>query len=243
MTNKVGIYCIKCYITKKVYIGSSQNLYKRKGQHFSLLKNNKHPNILLQRLYNKYNSLSFTIIEECSVLDLIKREQFYIDNNINKINFRLIAESNKGWKMAEKSKQLISSKLKGRKLTFEQCQEISIRNSMLLKGRKLSKEHVESIRQARTGCKLSNSTKEKIRQKAIGRDLGKKLSDETKRKIGIAFSKKVYQYDIDNNFIQEFISSSEAGRVLNINNSSISSCCRNKRKTAGNFKWYYEKQN
>ena len=145
--------------------------------------------------------------------------------------------------MAEKSKQLISSKLKGRKLTFEQCQEISIRNSMLLKGRKLSKEHVESIRQARTGCKLSNSTKEKIRQKAIGRDLGKKLSDETKRKIGIAFSKKVYQYDIDNNFIQEFISSSEAGRVLNINNSSISSCCRNKRKTAGNFKWYYEKQN
>ena len=243
MINKAGIYCIKCYITKKVYIGSSQNLYKRKGQHFNLLKNNKHPNILLQRLYNKYNSLSFKIIEECSVPDLIKREQFYMDNNINKINFRLIAESNKGWKMSDKSKQLISSKLKGRKLTFEQCQEISIRNSMLLKGRKLSKEHVESIRQARTGCKLSNSTKEKIRQKAIGRDLGKKLSDETKRKIGIAFSKKVYQYDIDNNFIQEFISSSEAGRILNIKNSSISSCCRNKRKTAGNFKWYYEKQN
>lgn len=243
MINKAGIYCIKCYITKKVYIGSSQNLYKRKGQHFNLLKNNKHPNILLQRLYNKYNSLSFKIIEECSVPDLIKREQFYMDNNTNKINFRLIAESNKGWKMSDKSKQLISSKLKGRKLTFEQCQEISIRNSMLLKGRKLSKEHVESIRQARTGCKLSNSTKEKIRQKAIGRDLGKKLSDETKRKIGIAFSKKVYQYDIDGNFIQEFISSSEAGRILNIKNSSISSCCRNKRKTAGNFKWYYEKQN
>lgn len=243
MINKAGIYCIKCYITKKVYIGSSQNLYKRKGQHFNLLKNNKHPNILLQRLYNKYNSLSFKIIEECSVPDLIKREQFYMDNNTNKINFRLIAESNKGWKMSDKSKQLISSKLKGRKLTFEQCQEISIRNSMLLKGRKLSKEHVESIRQARTGCKLSDSTKEKIRQKAIGRDLGKKLSDETKRKIGIAFSKKVYQYDIDGNFIQEFISSSEAGRILNIKNSSISSCCRNKRKTAGNFKWYYEKQN
>ena len=139
MINKAGIYCIKCYITKKVYIGSSQNLYKRKGQHFNLLKNNKHPNILLQRLYNKYNSLSFKIIEECSVPDLIKREQFYMDNNINKINFRLIAESNKGWKMSDKSKQLISSKLKGRKLTFEQCQEISIRNSMLLKGRKLSK--------------------------------------------------------------------------------------------------------
>ena len=52
-----------------------------------------------------------------------------------------------------------------------------------------------------------------------------------------------YFYDIDGNFIQEFISSSEAGRILNINNSSISSCCRNKRKTAGNFKWYYEKQN
>lgn len=145
--------------------------------------------------------------------------------------------------MSDKSKQLISSKLKGKKLTSEQCKEISIRNSMLLKGRKLSKEHIESIRQVRTGWKLSDVTKEKIRQKAIGRDLGKKLSNETKRKIGLAFSKKVYQYDVNNNFIQEFISSSEASRILNINNSSISSCCRNERKTAGNFKWYYEKQN
>lgn len=243
MINKAGIYCIKCYITKKVYIGSSQNLHKRKGQHFSLLKNNKHPNIFLQRLYNKYNSLSFKIIEECNISELIKREQFYIDNNINKINFRLIAESNKGWKMSDKSKQLISSKLKGRKLTSEQCEEISIRNSIILKGRKLSKSHIENIRLARTNSKLSDITKEKIRQKAIGRDLGKKLSDDTKRKIGLAFSKKVYQYDINNNFIQQFISSSEASRILNINNSSISSCCRNKRKTAGNFKWYYEKQN
>lgn len=243
MINKAGIYCIKCYITKRVYIGSSQNLYKRKGHHFSLLKNNKHPNILLQRLYNKYNSLCFKIIEECNVSDLIKREQFYIDNNINKINFRLIAESNKGWKMSEKSKKLISSKLKGKKLTSEQCKEISVRNSILLKGRKLSKSHIENIRLARTNFKLSDITKEKIRQKAIGRDLGKILSNETKRKIGLALSKKVYQYDINNNFIQEFISSSEAGRILNINNSSISSCCNKKRKTAGNFKWYYEKQN
>lgn len=242
--NKIsGIYSIYCRTSKKYYIGSSQNIYNRWSQHSSSLKHNKHPNIHLQRLYNKYNSLEFKILEKCEIENLIKREQYYLDLHKDKINIRLIAESNRGWKMSNKSKKLISSKLKGRVLSLQQCKEISIRNSILLKGRKLSKTHVEAIRACRTGCKLSDITKEKIKQKAIGRDLGKKLSQETKDKIGLAFSKKVYQYDKSNSFIKEFMSVSEANRLLNINTSSISACCRGKRKSAGNYIWYYEKQN
>ena len=70
-----------------------------------------------------------------------------------------------------------------------------------------------------------------------------KLSEETKLKIGLAFSKEVYQYSLDNNFIRKFNSCSEVERILNINKSSVASCCRFKRKSAGGYKWYYEKQN
>ena len=40
-----------------------------------------------------------------------------------------------------------------------------------------------------------------------------------------------------------YIGSSEVERILNINKSSVASCCRFKRKSAGGYKWYYEKQN
>lgn len=242
MNKNSGIYCIRCTITNKKYIGSTYNLYQRKSQHFSLLKHNKHPNIHLQRIYNKYNSLVFELVEECSIDNLIIKEQFYIDNLKPEINIRTKAESNLGCKMSEEAKAKISKKLKGRKLTKEQCKEISLRNSLILKGRRLSESHIEAIRKSRIGTKLSEETKNKIRNKAIGRDIGKVVSKETKDKIRKTLSKKVYKFSIDNILIQEYSSTLEAGKINNINSSSISSCCRNKRKTAGGFKWKYENE-
>lgn len=241
--NKIGIYKLISKKTLEFYIGSSQNLQKRKSDHFSLLKNNKHPNKYLQSVYNKREDIYFEIIEECNIENLIEREQYYIDTLFPKYNLRPIAESNKGWKMSNESKTKISSFNKGKTLSEEHRKAISDKNKIVLKGRKLSEEHIESIRQVRTGWKLSDITKEKIRQKAIGRDKGKILSDSTKEKIGLAFSKKVYQYTKEGIFLKEYISCSEAYRLTNISNSSIAACCRGKRKTAGNYKWYYEKQN
>jgi len=48
----------------------------------------------------------------------------------------------------------------------------------------------------------------------------------------------VIQLSLNGEYIQEFISSAEAERQLKIYN--ISNCCRNKQKTAGNFKWMYK---
>ena len=67
--------------------------------------------------------------------------------------------------------------------------------------------------------------------------------EKTKLKIGLASSKEVYQYSLDNDFIRKFESCSEVERILNINKSSVASCCRFKRKSTGGYKWYYEKQN
>lgn len=51
---------------------------------------------------------------------------------------------------------------------------------------------------------------------------------------------KINQYDLNENYIRSFDSIAKAGEFLNIKNTShISSCCRNKRKTAYGYKWKY----
>lgn len=57
------------------------------------------------------------------------------------------------------------------------------------------------------------------------------------------YKKKVYQYDLDGNYIREFESLHEANRLLNINkgNRDISRVCHGKRKTAYGFRWSFEK--
>jgi endo-alpha-1,4-polygalactosaminidase (GH114 family) len=56
-------------------------------------------------------------------------------------------------------------------------------------------------------------------------------------------SKIVYQYDLEGNYIGYFPSVNEAARVLNIQSSSIASCCRKNSiyKSSGGYMWSYAK--
>ncbi|ABT15197.1 hypothetical protein PBCVNY2B_824R [Paramecium bursaria Chlorella virus NY2B] len=53
-------------------------------------------------------------------------------------------------------------------------------------------------------------------------------------------SKKVYRYDLEGNFIDDFGSLQEAAKRVNGNHSGIAMCARGKRNTAYKFKWSYE---
>lgn len=54
--------------------------------------------------------------------------------------------------------------------------------------------------------------------------------------------KPVLQYDLNGNFIKEWISASEVQKELGISQSAISACCRNKYgyKTAGGYIWKFK---
>lgn len=53
-------------------------------------------------------------------------------------------------------------------------------------------------------------------------------------------SKKVYQYDLQNNLIQTYLSVNEAKRINRFaTTSSIAACCRQEIKTAYGYKWSY----
>lgn len=78
------IYKIINKVNGKFYLGSTNNFNRRVRDHSNLLNKNKHHSILLQRAWNKYgeNNFDFKIIEIVNG-DLKKKEQEYLDNNID----------------------------------------------------------------------------------------------------------------------------------------------------------------
>jgi group I intron endonuclease len=77
---KSGVYIISNIFNDKKYIGSSNNIIRRKSEHFRELKNNNHKNKYLQSSYNKYGAefFVFSILERCNIEKLIEREKYWI---------------------------------------------------------------------------------------------------------------------------------------------------------------------
>ena len=92
---KSGIYGFICKTTGKSYIGSSINLFTRFSYHI----NGKQSNVLLQRPINKYKLYDFIFIvfEYCDPVDLISREQFYLDVLNPEYNILKVAGSSLGY--------------------------------------------------------------------------------------------------------------------------------------------------
>lgn len=74
--------------------------------------------------------------------------------------------------------------------------------------------------------------------KIAGNSLGYKFPEEKKSK-----QKPINQYDLDGNFIKEWVSLQEASRKLNINVSSIKDCCKKRFKQIKGFIFTYKDDN
>lgn len=81
-----GIYKITNVITGDCYIGKAKDVFVRIGQHKSMLKSNKHKYrngdlSILQKAWNKYgeDSFKFETIEICPIDELNEREKYWID--------------------------------------------------------------------------------------------------------------------------------------------------------------------
>lgn len=58
-SQKEGLYMILCLETNEYYIGSSTNMFKRKQQHLSALKNRKHHSYKLQKAFDQFGEGKF----------------------------------------------------------------------------------------------------------------------------------------------------------------------------------------
>lgn len=118
-----GIYKIqsKCK-PERIYIGSANNIRRRKHEHKSDLFTHTHGNAKLQRHFDKYgwDDLVFSVIIGCDECNLIAYEQFYIDALDPYFNLSKTAGKraglppwNKGKKLTEEHKQHIAERQKG----------------------------------------------------------------------------------------------------------------------------------
>lgn len=93
-----------------------------------------------------YSKFRFEILEYCSVEELLKREQFYLDNYKPEYNILKVAWSTLGYQHSEASKILIGIASKNR-IVSEISREL---RSKALLGLKLSKEHVDNLSKSNT---------------------------------------------------------------------------------------------
>ncbi len=82
------VYCIKCLVNNRVYIGSASNFVKRLIAHKNQLQSGIHKAKLMQDDFNKYGLLNFDFyIIEHNILNYIDREYELI--NEYKVNYEL----------------------------------------------------------------------------------------------------------------------------------------------------------
>ena len=161
-----GIYQIKSISTERIYIGSAINIRSRHTRHKKDLQNNVHHSIVLQRHYNKYGieDLEFSILEECSIEQLIEREQYYFDRNLCVFNISKIAGSCLGNKRTKEQVEEMSKRFTGEgNPTFglERTQEWRDNISIANKGKKAWNKGMKNIYSEET---LNKMRKPKVKK-------------------------------------------------------------------------------
>lgn len=126
-----GIYMIKNIVNGTVYIGQTNNINRRKKEHFYSLRHGRSFNSHLQYSWNKYgeNSFVFYVLEYCDIYELGERESFWIKyykfhKNIYNMNDGGVS-GNIGYIPTPETCKKISDSLTGKKKSDSHKQKMS----------------------------------------------------------------------------------------------------------------------
>lgn len=158
----------------------------------------------------------------------IKNSKLY---EIAKLNHSLLtSKTHKGKTVSEKTKLKISqSNSKPRPEYFRALASLS------RKGKHITEEHKNKIRNSVLGKKYSKEVIEKMKESY--RKRSKEVLEKTKISVSLAKSSPILQYDLDGNFIKEWPSIKEAKKIYK---GDIGPCCRGKQKTSAGYSWKYK---
>lgn len=237
MADKIcGVYKITSPVGG-IYVGHSRDIKARKKSY----ETRCHPG--QRKLYNSikkygWESHSFQIIDtyppdwlnNMEVYWIFKYRSFETDNGLNLTcgGFYEIP----GEETRDLRRRLVSGSnnpMHGKKPTEESNEKRRKAHALIVETTR------ERSRRTSTGRVFSLESRKK-KSKAL---MGHSVSDNARKKIGEANSKKVYQYSLSGDFIKEWSSVKEAHRALKAHN--ISNCCKGKGKSSGGFKWSYIK--
>lgn len=171
-----GIYCITNTATAMQYVGSAVDLDGRFKRHIRQMKAGTHPNKFLLMDYERHGeeSFQFEVLELCSDVILLEREQFWIDQTKAAVvgyNIALSAFSPmKGRKQSEATRAKMREAHRNRKPiseeTRQRMRDASKKREAQKKaeGFEVSEETRQKLREAGTGRVVSEETREKLRK-------------------------------------------------------------------------------
>lgn len=224
---KYSIYTLTDPITNEVrYIGLTFNDLKQRLRSHCSEKSKSHKSNWIQLLKSKGLKPLIKAIEEniSSYEETCEKEIYYI-NKYRSDGHRLTNSAsggNKNKKMSLETKIKMSKSAKNRKYKLVLSDET--KKTMSERSKERFKNQSERDR-----LRISNKRYEDSKSK-----------DQKMKDILSQDNKYVLQYDKDMNFISEYPSIREAGRMTKIERGNISKCCKNKVKSAGGYIWKYK---
>ena len=191
--------------------------------------------IALKNAINKYGKENFTreIIENCKTKEeLDSREKFWIEyyNATESEDFYNITSGGDGGFGSGKN-----SPWYGKHLSDE------------------TKEKLSKIKSGENNPFYGKTHSDEVKKKLSEKALNQRHSKETREKMSKSMKENhadfngknnpranpVNQYNLNGEFIKRWDYAKEASRTLDINYSSLISCCTGKYKSSGGFKWEY----
>lgn len=222
-----GIYKLTNKLNGKSYIGQAIDIRKRWREHkcASLNPNNKDFNMVIHKAIRKYGIENFNleIIEECEQSELNDKEIYWIDKyntyhqgynaSIGGNNYDHLGTPIEAYDMQGNFvKEYPSIKSAANDIGASYAALVQV-----LYGRRKSCKNLQ--------WKHKNS------------DI--QIKEYKSRQGG---SIPIVQMNDENNILQEFESSYEAARILSLDASCITKCCKGKLKHHGGFVWKYKKE-
>lgn len=260
------IYKITNIVTGKCYIGETiqQDYEARWRKHRNCLKY-KEGCPLLKASMKKHglDNFTFEIILICFDDDLLKYEREYIKKYNSQVpngynilpggqlgdgmlgykhtpeTIEKIKESGKRFREANpKHFETYREKLKEsmKKINISECMKKSVKFQMAIKEKRVGAlSHKDGHHSDATKEKISEGLKKYFKNNQHTNNIIEKQRESMTKALG----KPIAQYTLDGDFIKEYRSASEAGRMTTVTKSNIQHALSGKAKTAGGFLWKF----
>ncbi len=226
-----GIYKITCVPTGKVYIGQSNNIYKRWTDHRLELRKNQHVNNYLQRAWNKYGEVQFEfeIIKKCNIDEMDKWEQYYIAVlNSNNFNYGFNLDSGGNFNKTHSKSTIEKIAAANQKKIYQFSPDFKLINSY-----KSLKEASEI-----TGVSYAHISSVANGKRNSAGGFFWSYSDKIDCNIKKPrLNGSVHQFDLTGKYLKTYSSIKEASKLSGVSSGHISSVISGKEVQASGYQW------
>lgn len=241
---KTGIYRWTHLESNKSYVGSSVNLGRRLRNYLNttFISHSTRSSMIINKALLKYGYSKFKleILEYCTIKDLAKREQYYIDRFSPEYNVLKIAYSSIGYKHTNESLEKVRMNLV--KLNLSKSVKVKVTNILT----NISVEY-DSIREAAKNLNVSKDTlKRNILESKLLKGMYKLESNLIQSRyesnyVNHPASISIEVTDLELKTVTRYPSISEASRVLNLKFQSIAVYFRRNQKSPFKGRYVFKK--